>query len=365
MTISQAKLDANRRNAAKSTGPRTELGKQVSSLNAVTHGLRAETLVLGEEDPQELEARREAWNVCLLPADEVEQRLVDDAVVHTWMQDRARRAQAVRASANLAQFGVAQAVTDAKEVEELGQRLYKDRLGPLTFYPTGSEFAKAFDKRTATTSYAGNNEDDPDRPSALVLRLQATLLGCEWMLGEWAELKAILDRRQKWLPSDKLKAVRLLGKQPLDAIDDRDVAMVYLATSVLQGISRWFWEISTELCEPDVRRFQTNADIRKLKSLKPKNAASAREALLSIIDRATERLTLKAEIHRERARLMVALAPDLMAFDESQAGERLGAMSWPAAAACLRARRSAQASPFFFVRCQCSFVRGQWSVVRC
>ena len=36
-----------------------------------------------------------------------------------------------------------------------------------------------------------------------------------------------------------------------------------------------------------------------------------------------ERLTLKAGIHRERARLMAALAPDLMAFDESQAGERL------------------------------------------
>ena len=275
---------------------------------------------------------------------------MDDAVVHTWMQDRARRAQAVRASANLAQFGVAQAVNDEKEVEELGQRLYKDRLGPLPFYPTGSEFAKVFQKRTATTSYAGDNIDDPDRPSALVLRLQATLLGCEWMLGEWAKLRAILEQKQRWLPSDKLKAVRLLGKQPLDAIDDRDVAMVYLATSVLAGSSKWFWEISTELSEPDVRSFGTKAAVRKLKSLRPKNAAGAREALFSIIDRATERLTLKAEIHRERARLMAALAPDLSAFDESQAGERLGAMSSPAAAACLRTRRSPQASPFFFVR---------------
>ena len=156
-----------------------------------------------------------------------------------------------------------------------------------------------------------------------MLRLQATLLGCEWMLGEWAELKAILDRGQQWLPCDKLKAVRLLGKQPLDAIDDRDVAMVFLASSVLHGISRWFWEISTELANPTSSGSGTNADVRELRSLKPKNAASAREALLSIIDRATERLTLKAEVHRERARLMVALAPDLLAFDESQAGERL------------------------------------------
>ena len=76
--------------------------------------------------------------------------------------------------------------------------------------------------------------DDPDRPAALVLCLQSTLLGCEWMLREWAGLKAILDQGQAWLSADKLKAVRLLGKQPFDAIDDRDVAMVFLASFVLK-----------------------------------------------------------------------------------------------------------------------------------
>ena len=54
-----------------------------------------------DEDPQALEDRRVAWRACLLPGDDVEQRLVDDAVVHTWMQDRARRAQAARINANI------------------------------------------------------------------------------------------------------------------------------------------------------------------------------------------------------------------------------------------------------------------------
>ena len=58
MAISAAKLEANRRNALKSTGPRTQAGKDRSKMNAVTHGCRAETLVLPEEDPQELEDRR-------------------------------------------------------------------------------------------------------------------------------------------------------------------------------------------------------------------------------------------------------------------------------------------------------------------
>lgn len=37
----QAQINANRRNAAKSTGPRTSSGKAVSSRNAVTHGMTA------------------------------------------------------------------------------------------------------------------------------------------------------------------------------------------------------------------------------------------------------------------------------------------------------------------------------------
>jgi hypothetical protein len=92
MAISAAKLEANRRNAQKSTGPRTEEGKKNSSFNATKHGLRAETLVLRDEDPQAFEDRKAAWRADLLPAGEAQQRAVDDAVEYSWLQDRARRA---------------------------------------------------------------------------------------------------------------------------------------------------------------------------------------------------------------------------------------------------------------------------------
>src|SRR5262249_50109860 len=38
-------IEANRRNAMKSTGPRTEAGKEQSRRNALRHGLTAETVV--------------------------------------------------------------------------------------------------------------------------------------------------------------------------------------------------------------------------------------------------------------------------------------------------------------------------------
>ena len=49
-------IDANRRNARKSTGPITEEGKQRSRCNAVRHGLTAETVIGALEDAEDYKA---------------------------------------------------------------------------------------------------------------------------------------------------------------------------------------------------------------------------------------------------------------------------------------------------------------------
>jgi hypothetical protein len=49
-------IESNRRNAQKSTGPKTETGKQRASRNAVRHGLSAETVVKLVEDPDDYQA---------------------------------------------------------------------------------------------------------------------------------------------------------------------------------------------------------------------------------------------------------------------------------------------------------------------
>ncbi len=53
---SYRQIEANRRNALRSTGPRTEAGKLQSRRNAVRHGLTAETVVGSLEDAEEYSA---------------------------------------------------------------------------------------------------------------------------------------------------------------------------------------------------------------------------------------------------------------------------------------------------------------------
>jgi hypothetical protein len=76
----QAKIDANRRNAAKSTGPKTAAGKARVSLNALKHGLSAKTIVLPQEDEQAYHQRLEAWTAELQPYSAIGRYLVERAV---------------------------------------------------------------------------------------------------------------------------------------------------------------------------------------------------------------------------------------------------------------------------------------------
>ncbi len=66
MTTSK-KIASNRANARKSTGPKTQAGKQVSRRNSLIHGLTAEVLLLDHEDPAEFEALRDAIYADYLP----------------------------------------------------------------------------------------------------------------------------------------------------------------------------------------------------------------------------------------------------------------------------------------------------------
>src|SRR6516225_5050143 len=74
-------IQANRRNAQKSTGPRTAEGKAVSRFNALKTGIDAEThVVLPFEDPKDLEDLTVEYYDRFAP-DTPEQRCLVDALI--------------------------------------------------------------------------------------------------------------------------------------------------------------------------------------------------------------------------------------------------------------------------------------------
>ena len=82
---------ANRRNAAKSTGPRTAEGKAISAGNAVTHGLLAGQVVLPDESHEHFGAFREEFMGDLSPIGALENVLADRAAAMVWRLRRAAK----------------------------------------------------------------------------------------------------------------------------------------------------------------------------------------------------------------------------------------------------------------------------------
>ena len=77
-------IAANRRNAKKSTGPRTPAGKAKSAQNATKHGLLARQPVLSDEDGAEYEALRLSLIHELWPETPLEQRIVERIAAAQW-----------------------------------------------------------------------------------------------------------------------------------------------------------------------------------------------------------------------------------------------------------------------------------------
>lgn len=100
--ISEAKLAANRRNAAKSTGPKSATGKALAKYNAVRHGaLTAAPLVPGE-DAAAWESHRAGVAASLGPAGALEAALADRVALALWRLARLARAEALTAAADIA-----------------------------------------------------------------------------------------------------------------------------------------------------------------------------------------------------------------------------------------------------------------------
>ena len=178
MTTTMDRAEINRRNASKSTGPRTPEGKARSRFNAVKHGCRARLPILPGEDPEAYRSRLDAWVDKFGPRDAVEHYLVERTVHVSWQLDRADRAEVAR----LADETEDEAARLAEDVATLGAELFRVPAGPIG----GGPPATAMATRQSLLSWPFDPEH-PQHPARLVAVLEATAAGCDWLLARWAD----------------------------------------------------------------------------------------------------------------------------------------------------------------------------------
>jgi len=169
-----AQIEANRRNAQKSTGPKTEEGKARSRENALKHGMTGEGKVL----PERVEQTKRGYEECLArqirPRTTQQVFLISQAAIAMsrmqhlpTVEDIMRKRASVRAESNWEQ-------DRCDEASKIGDGLLK-------------------------------------RPTKAFRELQRTPQGVDWMLGQWQILLAALADAGVWSDEQKQRAGALLG----------------------------------------------------------------------------------------------------------------------------------------------------------
>ena len=173
-----AQIEANRRNAMLSTGPRTPEGKDVSRRNALKHGLAGAGDVLHDDDFGLVAERTDAYRASLRPADACGETLVAQMAVDAIRMERCRQAYVVLVNDHARRARLCWDADRRLDAEETAAGLARD-------------------------------------PQRVARRLEATLHGCDLVAERWGDLRRILTETGDWTDAQRSLALDLLGVPPV------------------------------------------------------------------------------------------------------------------------------------------------------
>jgi hypothetical protein len=199
----------NKKNASRSTGPRTTQGKMNSRMGSTVHGLTATKVVLPNESEAEIQELMDDWTAHYRASSPGRRALVDRAVTATLHHERSKRYLAA---------------TLREQVR-------------------GAERAFDEDQENLVRHYT---ELLPVDPRAAVRGLQRTAAGCRHILREWLGLETSLVKGT-WTTSRRELATRLLGHKPEELTDEVSFTLRFLTLTACEGLTP---EAVAELLDP-------------------------------------------------------------------------------------------------------------------
>ena len=292
MSTSDARSDANRRNSQKSTGPKTDSGKARSSKNALKHGMTSQDIVLPNENPQDYRDRLEHWNSYYLPADPTEAALIERAVSAKWKLDRITRVETQKLSLQVRHAEDVYNLEQFSAAEELGKRLIFEPIGRC-------EVPQVHDPAV----YNRLEQRDLDIPAVLTRELQNSASGAQFLIERWVELGDVIRLHGYLHYPEKLRAIRMLGRNPEDVVEDPLVQEIFCACNVAHP--------GTHDKDPDCFSFLDECiqarlgivdkpmffmQVEQIQKLRPKTRQAAEDQLWNLVESEVGRLkTLKAD----------------------------------------------------------------------
>ncbi len=141
MPASEAQIQANQRNAQRSTGPKTPEGKEQSRRNSLKHGLTGAGVVLPESDAAEVNRKAAAYARELNASDEVEVNLARRAALNAVRMDRAADQQTAALSERIRQIEAEFVAPEGVSAEEAAR--LKAEAVRIAMFDTSKEATQA------------------------------------------------------------------------------------------------------------------------------------------------------------------------------------------------------------------------------
>ena len=203
MIASDARIAANRLNARKSTGPKSEEGKERSRANAVKHGMTGEGIALGSEEAAAVEARLSGFEADYRPVTTSGRALARRAAM---LSVRLERSAIREAAAISARVRAAEADFDEARADEV-----EEHFGQLEADPAGA-----------------------------IRRLRRMPEGVDRLVAAWKDLRWELARRDPmyWQQPQRAMASLLTGRKP----GGFGMGRVEVLSTAMQGSFRWLEE---------------------------------------------------------------------------------------------------------------------------
>jgi hypothetical protein len=306
---------ASRENGARSRGPVTAEGKKRVRLNAVSTGCRAKSLFLPGESPQEFAMQLDELIDGFQPRNSMEFRLVHAIARADWMCQRVERAHFERLKAHIEAAGNREDLDVDGDLE----KLFAHPAGPYQMFG----LTRPWNEKPPNSS--SQNKNDPNKPFAVVQRLEGSAKGCQALLANWKAIFERVDGDLEVQPHDKLKAIRMLGKQPIDAVEDKRVALIFDLSFALRPREKEspYDDLKSEMSTPETRGFVERVRRQWGLLFDMRETPKVKEMMLDLISRNIERLEAKLEVHLQHADERAASTQAQLPWGESPEFDRL------------------------------------------